>query len=61
MPGLRELLRVLRHRDFRLLWLANSASTLGDDIVRVALALFVVDLTGARPTSALCWPPTACR
>jgi MFS family permease len=47
MPAPRELLRVLRHRDFRLLWLANSASTLGDDIVRVALALFVVDLTGS--------------
>ena len=47
MPGLRELLRVLRHRDFRLLWLANSASTVGDDIVRVALALFVVELTGS--------------
>ena len=48
MPALREHLRVLRHRDFRLLWLANSASTLGDDIVRVALALFVViDLTAS--------------
>ena len=47
MSALRDLLRVLRHRDFRLLWLANSASTLGDDIVRVALALFVVDLTGS--------------
>jgi len=47
MPSLREHLRVLRHRDFRLLWLANSASTLGDDIVRVALALFVIDLTAS--------------
>ncbi len=46
MPGLRQLLRVLRHRDFRLLWLANSASVVGDRIVTVALALFVVDLTG---------------
>ena len=46
MPGLRDLLRVLRHRDFRLLWLANSASVVGDRIVTVALALFVVDLTG---------------
>ena len=47
MPALREHLRVLHHRDFRLLWLANSASTLGDDIVRVALALFVIDLTAS--------------
>jgi MFS family permease len=47
MPGLRQLLRVLRHRDFRLLWLAGSASLVGDRIVTVALALFVVDLTGS--------------
>ncbi len=38
---------VLRHRDFRLLWLANSASSVGDRIVRVALALFVIDETGS--------------
>lgn len=47
MPGLRQLLHVLRHRDFRLLWLANSASVVGDRIVLVAIALFVVDLTGS--------------
>jgi MFS family permease len=47
MPALRDLLGVLRHRDFRLLWLANSASVVGDRIVTVALALFVVDLTGS--------------
>jgi len=40
------LFSVLRHRDFRLLWLAGLASVLGDRIVTVALALFVVDLTG---------------
>src|SRR5436190_11962527 len=38
---------VLRHRDFRLLWLANSASVVGDRIVMVALALFVIGLTGS--------------
>lgn len=38
---------VLRHRDFRLLWLANSASAVGDGLVRVALALFVIGLTGS--------------
>ncbi len=41
------LLRVLRHRDFRFLWLAQSASVLGDRIVTIALALFVIDLTGS--------------
>ena len=38
---------VLRHRDFRYLWLAQSASVLGDRIVTIALALFVIDLTGS--------------
>jgi MFS family permease len=47
MARVRHLLRVLRHRDFRLLWLANSASAVGDRIVMVALALFVVQLTGS--------------
>jgi MFS family permease len=47
MPALRQLLRVLRHRDFRLFWMANSATVLGDNIVAVALALFVIDLTGS--------------
>jgi MFS family permease len=47
MPRPAQLLRVLRHRDFRLLWLANSASVVGDRIVMVALALFVVRLTGS--------------
>ena len=46
-PIPRQLLRVLRHRDFRLFWIANSASMLGDNIVAVALALFVIDLTGS--------------
>jgi MFS family permease len=35
---------VLRHREFRLLWLASSASTLGDRIVFVALALYVTEI-----------------
>ena len=47
MPGLRQLLRVMRHRDFRLLWSGQAASVVGDSIVIVALALFVVDLTGS--------------
>ena len=35
---------VLRHREFRLLWAASSASTLGDRIVFVALALYVTEI-----------------
>jgi hypothetical protein len=46
MSKLSEQLRVLRHRDFRYLWLAQSASVIGDCIVIVALALFVIELTG---------------
>jgi MFS family permease len=47
MANLTEILRVLRHRDFRLLWLARSASVIGDNIVLVALALFVIERTGS--------------
>jgi MFS family permease len=39
--------RVLRHRDFRRLWMGQSISTVGDRLVTVALALFVTDLTGS--------------
>lgn len=38
---------VFSHRDFRLLWLAQSSSAIGDEIVTVALALFVFQLTGS--------------
>lgn len=38
---------MLRHRDFRFLWLAQSSSVIGDNIVLVALALFVVARTGS--------------
>jgi MFS family permease len=47
MTNLTEILRVLRHRDFRLLWLARSASAIGDNIVLVALALFIIERTGS--------------
>jgi MFS family permease len=47
MSNLLRQLRVLRHRDFRYLWLAQSASVIGDCIVIVALALFVIELTGS--------------
>ncbi len=47
MSNLTAQLRVLRHRDFRYLWFAQSASVIGDCIVIVALALFVIELTGS--------------
>ena len=46
-PAAKSLFGVLRHRDFRLLWLASSFSIVGDRIVTVALALFVTELTGS--------------
>ena len=42
---MRERLHVLRHRDFRNLWLGQSASAIGDAVVIVALALYVTELT----------------
>jgi MFS family permease len=36
--------RVLAHREFRLLWLGQAASTLGDRLVIVALALYVDEI-----------------
>ena len=40
------MLAVLRHRNFRLLWLGQSVSMLGDAMVIVAIGLFVTRLTG---------------
>ncbi|MEA2232527.1 MAG: hypothetical protein QOD83_2343 [Solirubrobacteraceae bacterium] len=47
MASTTQHLGVLRHPEFRLLWFAESASVIGDMIVRVAVALFVIDLTGS--------------
>jgi len=47
VTSLGEIRRVLRHRSFRFLWLAQSSSVIGDSIVLVALALFVVQRTGS--------------
>jgi MFS family permease len=40
-------LRVLRHKDFRYLFLGQSASAVGDQVVIVALALYVTQRTGS--------------
>ena len=45
------MLSVLSARDFRLLWLSQTASVLGDALVLVAVGLFVTRLTG-EPSDA---------
>jgi MFS family permease len=40
------VLDVLRSRDFRLLWLSQSVSVIGDALVIVAIGLYVTRLTG---------------
>ncbi|MGZ4251528.1 MAG: MFS transporter [Solirubrobacteraceae bacterium] len=40
-------LRVLRHQDFRYLFLGQAASVIGDRVVMVALALFITQRTGS--------------
>jgi MFS family permease len=40
-------LRVLRYRDFRYLFLGQSASAVGDQVVIVALALYITQRTGS--------------
>ncbi len=41
-----DLAHLLRHRNFRYLWLAHSASIIGDGLVITALAIYVTQLTG---------------
>lgn len=40
------MLSVLRFRDFRLLWLSQAASVMGDALILVAIGLYVTRLTG---------------
>ena len=46
-------LSVLRYSDFRRLWLGQTLSTIGDRLVAVALALFVVQETGSASDLAI--------
>ena len=45
-PGTGRAYQTLRHRDFRLLWSAELASTLGSQMQRVAIAYQVFRITG---------------
>lgn len=47
------MLTALRSRSFRLLWLGQSASTIGDALVVVAIGLYVTRLTGKPGDVAL--------
>jgi MFS family permease len=40
------MLRALAARDFRLLWISQTASVIGDALILVAVGLFVTQLTG---------------
>jgi predicted MFS family arabinose efflux permease len=52
-PGrrLRELVMPLRHRDFRLVWIAQVLSELGDWAARLALAILVLERTDSTALS----------
>jgi predicted MFS family arabinose efflux permease len=52
------MLRTLRHRDFRLLWMGQSVSLVGDGIYLVAIAWLVYDISnepGALAVVGLAW------
>jgi Na+/melibiose symporter-like transporter len=52
------VLRTLRHRDFRLLWIGQSVSLIGDGIYLVAIAWLVYDISnepGALAIVGLAW------
>jgi predicted MFS family arabinose efflux permease len=42
-----QYLRVLRHKDFKFLFFGQSASAIGDQVVIVALALYITQRTGS--------------
>src|SRR4051794_3992922 len=42
-----HLWSTLRHRNFRLFWIGQSLSDIGDGIITVGIALYVIQLTGS--------------
>jgi MFS family permease len=53
LPGLPDNLHVLRRRDFRLLFLGQGVSVLGDRMVAVALAFAVLEVGGSASAVGL--------
>ena len=47
------MLRALRHRDFRLLWIGQAVSLVGDGIYLVAIAWLVYDISNQPSALAL--------
>ena len=58
---LREGAGLLRSRDFRNVFIAQSVSVFGDGITPVALTFAVLDLTGSGTDLGSCSPPRASR
>src|SRR3954471_11351701 len=52
------MVRVLAEREFRLLWLGQSASTVGDRIVFIALALYVSEIGSPTDVGIVLAAPT---
>jgi MFS family permease len=50
--------RLLTHREFRALWLAEALSLVGDQLARVALAILVFDRTGSAVATAATYAVT---
>ena len=48
MRGLRTSFRVLRNRNFRLLWISTSIAMMGDSFMFVAMPFLVMNLTDSR-------------
>jgi hypothetical protein len=54
-------LALLRHRGFRLLFIGQGVSVLGNRMVDVALAFAVLELGGSTSEVGSCSPPAGCR
>lgn len=54
-PGFAQ---VLRHREFRAIWLADAQSSLGDQLTRIALAVLIYDRSHSALVTALVYAVT---
>ena len=52
------LLGVLAHREFRVVWLADAQSSLGDQLSRIALSVLVFDRSGSALLTAVIYAVT---
>jgi hypothetical protein len=61
VPRFRGRLGALEERPFRLLWLRQTSSALGDALIPVALAFAVLQIGGWRARSGWSWPRSPSR